>query len=99
LKHRKKWKQEQILEILKAAETPGVPIQEILRIHGVAQSCFYRWRQKYVGLKIDEALKIRELEDENRRLKQLLANRDLELDAIQRVLRKNSPRHSNGGQP
>lgn len=94
---RKKWKQEQIIEILRAAEGPGMSIQEVCRIYGVGQSCFYRWRQKYEGLEVAEARRLKELEDENRRLKQLLANRDLEIDAIQRVLRKNSFGHSNGG--
>lgn len=98
MKHRK-WKQEQILEILKAAEAPGVSVQEVCRIYGVGQSCFYRWRQKFEGLEIAEGRRVKELEDENRRLKQLLATRDLELDAVQRVLRKNSYRHSSGGRP
>lgn len=94
---RKRWKTEQILEILKAAESPGITVQEVCRIYGTNQSCFYRWREKYEGLRVGEARRLKELEDENRRLKQLLANRDLELDAVQRVLRKNSLGHSNGG--
>jgi putative transposase len=94
---RKRWKTEQILEILKAAESPGITVQEVCRIYGVGQSCFYRWREKDEGLRVGEARRLKELEDENRRLKQLLANRDLELDAVQRGLRKNSLGHSNGG--
>ena len=96
---RRKWKQEKIIEVLKAAESPGITVQEVCRIYGVGQSCFYRWRQKYEGLDASEARRLKELEDENRRLKQLLANRDLELDAVQRVLRKNSFRHGGGGKP
>lgn len=94
---RKRWTTEQILEVLRAAEKPGISILEVCRIYGVNQSCFYRWRQKYEGLRVGEARRLKELEDENRRLKQLLANRDLELDAVQHVLRKNSLGHSNGG--
>ena len=94
---RRRWKQEQIIEVLKAAESPGITVQEVCRIYGVGQSCFYRWRQKYEGLDASEARRLKELEDENRRLKQLLANRDLEIDAVQRILRKNSFRHSSGG--
>lgn len=94
---RRKWKQEQIIEVLKAAQSPGISIQEVCRIYEVSQSCFYRWRDKYDGLNASEARRVKELEDENRRLKQLLANRDLEIDAVQRILRKNSFRHSSGG--
>lgn len=94
---RRRFKQEQIIEVLKAAEAPGITVQEVCRIYGVGQSCFYRWRQKYEGLDASEARRLKELEDENRRLKQLLANRDLEIDAVQRILRKNSFRHSSGG--
>ena len=96
---RKKWKHEEVIEILNAAEAPGASIQEVCRVYGVGQSCFYRWRQKYEGLEVSEARRLKDLEDENRRLKQILANRDLELDAVQRLLRKNSLRHSNGGRP
>jgi len=94
---RKLWKTEQILQVLEAAKAPGITIKEVCRIYGVAETCFYRWRNKYVGMVAHEAGRLKEIEDENRRLKQLLANRDLELDAMQRVLRKNSPGHSNGG--
>lgn len=96
---RKKWKHDQILEVLKAAEAPGATIQEVCRVYGVAPACFYRWRNKYEGVEASEARRLKDLESENRRLRQILANRDLELDAIQRLLRKNSVRHSNGGRP
>lgn len=94
---RKQWKTEQILQVLEAAKAPGITIKEVCRIYGVAETCFYRWRDKYDDMVADEARRLKELEDENRRLKQLLANRDLEVDALQRVLRKNSPGHSSGG--
>ena len=96
---KKRWKQDQILEVLKAAEAPGASIEEVCRIYGVAGSCFYRWRQKYEGVEASKARQVKELEEQNRRLKELLATRDLELDAVQRLLRKNSYRHSSGGQP
>lgn len=96
---RKRWKQEQILEVLKAAEAPGATIQEVCRVYGLSESCFYRWRQKHEGDEVSQRRQVRELEEQNRRLKHLLATRDLELDALQRLLRKNSYRHSSGGQP
>jgi len=95
----RRWTQEQILEVLKVAAIPGARIREICRTYGVALSCFYRWRHKFEGLELSQGRQAKELETENLRLKQLLATRDLELDAMQRLLRKNSLRHSNGGQP
>ncbi len=95
----RRWTQEQILEVLKAAAVPGARVREVCRAHGVALSCYYRWRQKFEGLELSQGRQVKELETENARLKQLLATRDLELDAMQRLLRKNSLRHSNGGQP
>ena len=96
---RKKWTYEQIIEVLKAAEVPGASIKEVCRIYGVAPACFFRWRNKYEGLEACEARRLKDLEDENRRLKQILVSRDLELDAVQKLLRKNSQWHSNGGRP
>jgi putative transposase len=95
----RRWTEEQILEVLKAAAVPGARIRETCRSFGVSLSCFYRWRGKFEGLELSQGRQVKELEAENLRLKQLLATRDLELDAVQRLLRKNSLRHSNGGQP
>lgn len=95
----RRWTQDQILEVLRAAAVPGARIRETCRVHGVSLSCFYRWRHKFEGMELSQGRQLREVESENLRLKQLLATRDLELDAMQRLLRKNSLRHSNGGQP
>ena len=85
---RKKWKHEQIIEVLKAAEAPGASIQEVCRVYGVGQSCFYRWRQKYEGLQVSEARRLKELEDENRRLKSLVADLTLDNQALKGLLGK-----------
>jgi putative transposase len=66
-----------------------MPIVEICRKYGISEFTFYRWRRKDQGLSISEARRLRELEKENPRLTRLLAQRDLEIDAIQEVLRKN----------
>jgi putative transposase len=87
---KKRFREEQIVRILKEAETGQMPIVEICRKHAISEFTFYRWRRKYQGLSISEARRLKELEKENTRLKQLLANRDLEIDAIREVLRKNS---------
>ncbi|HXG60633.1 MAG TPA: transposase [Planctomycetota bacterium] len=86
----KRFSEEQIVRILKEAETGQMPIVEICRKHAISEFTYYRWRRKYQGLTISEARRLKELEKENTRLKQLLANRDLEIDAIREVLRKNS---------
>jgi putative transposase len=77
----------QIVAILREAEKGEMPINELCRVHGVAESAFYRWRKRYDDLGVSEVRRLRELEAENTRLKRLLAERDLELDVIREVLR------------
>ena len=74
---RNKYTEEQIIGILKEADS-GVAVTDLCRKHGVAQATFYHWRKKYAGMEVSEAKRLRELEDENRRLKRLVA--DLSLD-------------------
>jgi putative transposase len=86
---RKRFTEEQIVKVLKEAETGQQPIGELCRKVGISEFTFYRWRRKFQGLSISEARRLRELEKENSRLKHLLATRDLEIDAMKEVLRKN----------
>ena len=74
---RKRFTEEQIIGVLKEAET-GVKVDELCRKHGMSSASFYAWRAKYGGMNVDEARRLRSLEDENRRLKNLVA--DLSLD-------------------
>lgn len=69
--------EEQIVGILHEAAA-GATIREVCRKHGVTETTFYRWRAKYGGLQVSEAKRLKGLEDENRRLKRLVA--DLSLD-------------------
>jgi len=85
----KRFSEEQIIHILRQAEAGEVSISELCRTHGVAQNTFYRWRQVYGGMQVPEVKRLRELEKENARLKRLLADSRLELDAIQELLAKN----------
>ena len=62
-------------------------VSEVCRLHGIAETTFYRWRKRYGDLQVSEVKRLRELEAENARLKRLLAERDLEIDAIRQVLR------------
>lgn len=86
---RKRFSEEQIIRILKQAERGDKSIGEVCREHGVAENSFYRWRKKYGGLSVPEMRRLRELEKENARLKRLVAERDLEIDAMQELLSKN----------
>ncbi|MGH3431194.1 MAG: transposase [Mycobacteriales bacterium] len=80
--------QEQIIAILQLAERGEQTVATICRAHGITETTFYRWRKKYGDLSVSEATRLRELERENARLKRLLAERDLELDATQELLTK-----------
>jgi len=73
----KRFTEEQIIKALKEAEAGGVA-REIVRRMGITETTFYRWRQKYGGLEVNEAKRLRELEQENGRLKRMVA--DLMLD-------------------
>jgi putative transposase len=80
--------QEQIIRILEQAERGEERIATLCRAHGISEVTFYRWRKRYGGMSVSEAHRLRELERENVRLKRLLAERDLELDATKEVLAK-----------
>jgi putative transposase len=80
--------QEQIIRILEQAERGEERIAAICRAYGISEVTFYRWRKKFGGMTVSEAHRLHELERENARLKRLLAERDLELDATKEVLAK-----------
>ena len=79
--------EEQIIGILKEHEA-GMPAQEVIRKHGIANGTFYRWKSKFGGMEVSEAKRLRELEAENARLKRLLAETMLEKTALEDVLQK-----------
>lgn len=83
----KRFTEEQIIGILKQAEA-GVKIADLCRMHGISDATFYNWRKKYGGLEVSEAKRLRELEDENRKLKQMLADSLLDNKALKDVLSK-----------
>jgi putative transposase len=86
----KQFSEEQIVAILKEVDQAGATIQSVCRAHGISENTFYRWKRKYGGMGVSDAKRLKELEKENARLKNLVANRDLEIDAMKEVLRKNS---------
>jgi putative transposase len=73
--------EEQIVGILKEAEA-GAKTVDLCRKHGVSAASFYKWKSKYGGLEVSDVAKMKSLEDENRRLKRLLADSALEIDAL-----------------
>lgn len=79
---------EQVIWVLQEAERGERTIAEICRHHGITETTFYRWRKKYDGMSVPDAQKLKELERENARLKRLLAERDLEVDALREYLAK-----------
>ena len=78
---------EQIAFALKQAET-GAPVTEISRKMGVSEPTFYRWKKKFDGLGVSEVRRLRELKDENKRLKALVADLSLDKQILQDVLSK-----------
>ena len=79
--------EKQIVVVLKQAEA-GVPIQELVRKYGISEQTFYRWRKKYGGLSTSEVQELKQLRDENRRLKGLVADLTLDKQILQEVLSK-----------
>ena len=79
---------EQIIKILEQAEKGDQTVAAVCRTHGIAENTFYRWRKTYGGMSVNEAQRLKELEKENARLKRLLADRMLEVDALKEFLEK-----------
>jgi len=82
-----RYSEEQIIGILKEAES-GVKVKDIIREHGISEQTYYKWKSKYGGLEVSEARRLRQLEDENRRLKQIVANQTLDIQALKAALSK-----------
>ncbi len=83
-----KFSEEQIVKILREAERGEQTIAAVCRAHGIAENTFYKWRQKFCGMEVSEARRLRELERENARLKRLLAEHCIEIDAMKEVIAK-----------
>ena len=86
---RKHYTEEQIIGVLKEAET-GVKVPDLCRQHGISEGTFYAWKAKYGGLTVSEARRLKGLEEENRRLKQLVAEQALDNQALKFLVEKNS---------
>jgi putative transposase len=80
--------EQQVVAALRQAEN-GTPVGEVCRKLGISEQTFYRWKRKFAGMGIAELRRLRQVEDENRRLKQLVADLTLDRQMLQEVLRKN----------
>ena len=76
---------EQIVAILKEHEA-GVTAEELARIHGVSRNTIYNWKKKYGGLDVSDTKRLSQLEEENRRLKKMVAEQLLDIDALKSAL-------------
>lgn len=79
--------EEQIIGILKEAEA-GMKVTELCRKHGISDVTFYNWRSKYGGLEVSEARRLKALEEENRKLKHIVAEQALDIRALKDVVAK-----------
>jgi len=77
----------QIIAVLKEAEA-GTPVPELCRTHGISNATFYKWRSKFGGMDVSLMSRMRELEDENRRLKKLYVDAQLSADLLREALTK-----------
>lgn len=77
----------QIVNILKEAET-GVPVEDLSGQHGFSKATFYKWKAQYGGMSVSEVKRMKELEEENRRLKQMYANLSLEHEVLKDIIEK-----------
>jgi putative transposase len=81
--------EEQIIRILKEQEN-GKKVSEIIRENNITEQTFYRWKSKYGGMEVSEAKRLRQLEEENRKLKELVADLSLDNRILKDVISKNT---------
>lgn len=80
--------EEQMVKILREAESGGETIGQVCRRHSITEQTFYRWRKRFGAMGPPDVKRLKELESENARLKRLMADRDLEIDAMKELLAK-----------
>lgn len=84
---KKRFNETQIINVLKEYEA-GVPAVELARKHGIGESTIYGWSSKYAGMEVAELKRLRQLEDENKRLKQMYATLSMDHELLKEVLEK-----------
>ena len=86
---KKRFSEEQIVRMLRQAEITNQTVAQICKTHGICENTWYRWKQKFGQMEVPDVRRLRELEKGNSRLKRLVAERDLEIDAMQEVIKGN----------
>lgn len=81
--------EETIIQVLNEARAGGV-VSEICRRYGISEATFYKWKQKYGGMQVSEARRLRLVEEENRKLKKLVADQALDMMVLKELLSKKS---------
>ena len=84
----RQWSEEKIIALLQQADRGETTIADLCRTRGISANTFYKWRNKYGGLQVNEAKRLRELEQENARLKKLLAEAMLDNVVLKEVVAK-----------
>lgn len=85
---RSRFSEEQIIGILRQAEA-GVRVADLCRQYGISDATFYKWRSKFGGMSVSDAKRLKQLEEENTRLKKLLGEQALDISVLKDVLSKN----------
>ena len=84
----KRYTEEQIIAVLKEGAA-GVPVRELSRKYGMSDGAYYNWKAKYAGMTVSELKRLKGLEEENRRLKQIVGEQALDIRALKDLLSKN----------
>ncbi len=84
---KRRFTEEQIIGILHQAEA-GIKVKDLCRQHNVSEQTYYRWKSKYGGMSVSEMRRLKELESENARLKKLVAEKELHIDALKDIVKK-----------
>jgi putative transposase len=82
----KRINENQIVKILDEAKTGVMTIEELCRKHGISTATYYNWKDKYAGMTLADIKRLKQLEDENRRLKQMFANQSLEIAMLKDII-------------
>jgi putative transposase len=84
----RQYTEEQIIAVLKEGEA-GAPVVDLCRKYGMSDATYYNWKSKYYGMAVSDLKKLKALEEENRRLKQIVADQALDIRALKDLLSKN----------
>lgn len=85
---KKRFTEEQIITILREAESGAMPIKALCKKHNITEQTFFRWRNKYGGMDVPDARRLKDLEAENAKLKRMVAEQLLVIDGMKEIVRK-----------